>query len=425
MHVPLRIHNDELKAREAACQSQLSYMVNSSIPNNESPLDLTSNVFRLNKKYSLWDFQLKSTVEEALTLVEKSWMTCNTTTTKQLSKEHCELWGTSKPIQVPSNWMLHGYDKPIYTNVKYPFPVNPPLVPEQNPTGCYQLKFSLPSVWTLPDTKQDSTYSILFHGVESCVFVYLNGTFVGFSKDSRLPSEFDITSYLSKSNENMLHVIVPRFCDGSYLEDQDHWWMAGIHRPVEIIRRPKGADIMDYRVQADMDGSLYISVGLNHGTFSSSSTTMKEKKRTLTAQLFEDKQLGALAGKWKKGPEIWSQSQTILSSPSSCAKTSLSQYYFHGQIDPNQLDLWSAEQPHLYTLVLSIIEESGDNDEEHTISQVESCRVGFRSVQITDGVMCFNGKPLTICGINRHEHDPDYGKVVSIESMVNDIIILK
>mmetsp|Transcript_35096 Transcript_35096/g.74865 ORF Transcript_35096/g.74865 Transcript_35096/m.74865 type:complete len:189 (+) Transcript_35096:456-1022(+) len=156
-------------------------------------------------------------------------------------------------------------DDPIYTNRKYPYPCSPPYVPNENPTGLYRLEFSLPTDWT---SSSPSSFSIMFHGVESAFWVFVNGRFVGFSKDSRFPVEFDITDALaiersdqrSKAHGNQnfcvgdnsrpdheLLVLVARWSDGSSLEDQDHWWMAGIHRPVEILRRPRGANIFDLR----------------------------------------------------------------------------------------------------------------------------------------------------------------------------------
>jgi len=463
MHVSLRLHANEINARKAACRSDLVslnidslkenignsniHVENESISLSSKPEILTQNVWRLDLQYPKWDFQLKPTVEEALSLIDESWSCTsfkgNPNFTEKFkyaqllsnspsaytnnllpfeyvpSKQSKMLWKNSKPIPVPSNWMLHGYDKPIYTNARYPFPVIPPMVPKKNPTGCYRLAFTFPEIWKGNDVT-NASYSIIFHGVESALFVYLNGSFIGFSKDSRLPSEFDLTSFLADESKNVsgqfiLDVVVARFSDGSYLEDQDQWWMAGIHRQVEIVRRPQGADIIDYRVQADMDGHIFISTDIrdvNTTKGNLNKDSKKKKEILLTAKLYNDNQLDALSGSYQEGQEIWRSSQSI-------TQTKPRQCFLNGTIDKQVLQLWSAEKPNLYTLVLILTDGTG------RMLQVESCRVGFRSVEIYHGVLYFNGEPLTICGINRHEHDPDNGKIITIKSMVHDIKILK
>ena len=134
-------------------------------------------------------------------------------------------------IEVPSNWQLQGYDKPIYTNVKYPFPVDPPHVPTDNPTGCYSKAFRVPDEWLASDGR------VIFNGVNSAFYLVCNGQFVGYSQDSRLPAEFDLTD-LVQSGENRIAVMVLRWSDGSYLEDQDMWWLSGIFRSVELLHKP-------------------------------------------------------------------------------------------------------------------------------------------------------------------------------------------
>jgi beta-galactosidase/beta-glucuronidase len=148
-------------------------------------------------------------------------------------------------LPVPGNWMMHGYDKPFYTNVKMPFPPNPPFVPEDNPTGLYRHTFTIPDRWT------ERQIFISFNGVESAFYLWLNGQMVGYSQGSRLPAEFDLTPHV-QPGQNTLAVMVIRWSDGSYLEDQDHWWMAGIYRDVYLYATPK-AHIFDLFARTELD----------------------------------------------------------------------------------------------------------------------------------------------------------------------------
>jgi Glycosyl hydrolases family 2, sugar binding domain len=212
MHVITRLHSTEPAARRAAC---IPHLVARNTDNHKTttdkgtastPLPYTDNVWRLDDLQ--WMFCFKETAEEGLAVVTQN--------------QQQQDW---KEIKVPANWTLQGYDKPIYTNIKYPWPCQPPLVPHENPTGVYKLQFELPNTWKGNDTMSD--FAIVFHGVESAFYVYLNDQFVGFSKDSRLPAEFDVTPALRQTQTNTLQVVVMRWSDGSYVEDQDQWWMAG------------------------------------------------------------------------------------------------------------------------------------------------------------------------------------------------------
>ena len=149
-------------------------------------------------------------------------------------------------IEVPGNWTMQGYDKPIYTNVKMPIPTAPPFVPqEDNPTGLYQRTFNIPEDW------HERQIFVSFDGVESAFYLWVNGQKVGYSQGSRLPAEFDLTPYL-RPGENSMVVMVIRWSDGSYLEDQDHWWMAGIYRDVYLYATPK-VHISDVFVHTELD----------------------------------------------------------------------------------------------------------------------------------------------------------------------------
>jgi beta-galactosidase len=265
------------------------------------------------------------------------------------------------------------------------------------------------------DSEHPHQYSILLHGVESACVVFWNGRLVGYGKDSRLPSEFHIPNDILFDNDNeqtaTLHIVVPKFSDGSYLELQDHWKFGGIHRTVELVRRSCLADIMDYHVLADHHGNLQVSVSLRESQLLVA--------RTIRVRLFADEQLDA-AGTQQTlaSQEMWGATQTVQGE---------SVVDFYDKI-PHIMP-WTAETPNLYTLVIEQVEKRDDDDHSNII-QGESCRVGFRTVNIDrheqgGGIIKVNGKPITVCGINRHEHDPDHGKVVSLKRMMQDITTLK
>jgi beta-galactosidase len=269
----------------------------------------------------------------------------------------------------------------------------------------YKLTFDLPWQNGQQESQLDAAattdYTLLFHGVESACQVVLNGHVLGFSKDSRLPFEFDVTPYLRRT-QNRLYVVVIRWSDGSYVEDQDHWWMAGIHRSVELIRRVDGADILDYQVQADASGHLAINVDCRQRQ------PHQPPLRVVVLRLYDDEQLTA-DGDMKTGRCTYESAPLPVDEVHSRVQTAATFA---------NVKLWSAEVPHLYTLTIAFHVDGA-------VKQVESCRVGFRTVDIHNGRVHVNGKPITVCGMNRHEHDPDHGKVVSLERMKQDIVTLK
>ena len=336
---------------------------------------------------------------------------------------------------VPSNWTMQGNvdDWPIYTNVTYPFPNRPPYVPRKNPTGVYRLRFRVnkkneqliaSSGNNISSPNLIGRYTLLFHGVESCVMVYLNGHYVGMSKDSRLPSEFDVTDAIRTSTTNLLEVVVPRFCDGSYLEDQDHWWMAGIHRSIDLICSPQEVRVENFKVDANMYGDLNVTVELNGSCISQLSNNLSENSGdvsySLRCDVYNDLQKDVLQGGLIEGDLIWS-------------KTALHVYQevvlFQGSIQNPKL--WSADSPNLYTLVLSLVRNRHGSNSQEEVVQVESSRIGFRTVRIAHidshptPNMLVNGKKIVFCGVNRHEHCPDKGKVIALSQMFQDCCILK
>lgn len=297
-------------------------------------------------------------------------------------------------ITVPGNWQLQGHDKPIYTNVKYPFADTPPFVPQDNPTGVYRLSFDLPLSWS------GRNQAIIFDGVNSAFHLWCNGVWVGYSQDSRLPAEFDLTHCLI-TGANQLTVMVLRWSDGSYLEDQDMWWLSGIFRDV-TLRSKATVSIRDVTISTDLDACF------NHGQLNvSTSLNQLHNEHTVQVQLFDahlkpvTKALSVAFG------------QRIIDEKGAWAE--LSEHHITIQ-SPFK---WSAESPYLYRAVISLLNNQGE------LVDCEAYQVGFRVVEISAGQLKVNGQPLLIRGVNRHEHHPEKGHAVSRADMLEDIKLLK
>ncbi len=297
-------------------------------------------------------------------------------------------------IDVPGHWQLQGYDYPIYTNVKYPFPRQPPVVPDENPIGCYQRAFRLPLDWS---TEQQ--IRVIFAGVDSAFHLWCNDHWVGFSQDSRLPAEFDLTDYLVVG-ENLLSVLVLRFSDGSYLEGQDMWNLSGIYRSVALLAKPPSR-ITDLRVTAGLDasylhGQLDIQVDLEGAADCQVATTLYEfaASKPLLRQVHPigTRQID------EKGGYV---DRSLISIPVNAPKQ------------------WSAERPNLYRLTVSLLDADG------SLIESEACDVGFRKVEIIAGQLCINGQPLLIRGVNKHEHDPLTGHYENLENVARDLHLMK
>ena len=293
-------------------------------------------------------------------------------------------------IEVPSNWTMQGHDRPIYTNVQMPFEPNPPHVPEENPTGLYRRTFTLPEEW-------DNRRTIIcFDGVESAFYLWVNGQLVGYSQGSRLPAEFDLTDYV-RPGENTLAAMVIRWSDGSYLEDQDHWWMAGIYRDVSLYSVPD-IHITDVFARTELDETyenavLDVEVSVNLTT--------------------------AVAGYGMK-ISLWGDAGAVgdaIYAPITYDFNKMTRIRVRQPISTPKL--WSAETPHLYTLVVSLQNPTGDTI--HTVSH----KLGFRDVKIVGRELLVNGKAVLLKGVNRHEHDDRRGKTVTEASMLADIKLMK
>ena len=308
-------------------------------------------------------------------------------------------WDT---IPVPSNWQLQGYGVSLYTNVEYPFKKDPPRVmgepPERftnykhrNPVGSYRRSFQVPEDW------QRRTIYLQFDGVDSAFYVWVNGKKVGYSQDSRTPAIFDVTEYL-QAGDNSVAVEVYRYCDGSYLEDQDFWRLSGIFREVFLWSTAEQS-MRDYFVHVDLDDK-YQDADLSADIEVTNSST-KAVNSFVRAELFNDQ--GAVAAT--------TQSAEVEVAAAGSATFTL------GDTIGNPAK-WTAEYPNLYRLVLTLFVDG-------KAIEKQSCAVGFREVEIKDGLLHVNGKQVYLKGVNRHEHDPRTGHTVSTESMIRDIQRMK
>ncbi|MGJ8674439.1 MAG: beta-galactosidase [Pseudoalteromonas sp.] len=327
-----------------------------------------------------WDFKLIAKPED----VDDS-----------LISEYVDDW---KTIAVPSNWQLQGFDKPIYCNVKYPFAVNPPFVPTENPTGLYRTEFEI------EEAQLSQRNHIIFEGVNSAFHLWCNGQWVGYSQDSRLPSEFDLSAFLVPG-KNRISAMVIRWSDGSYLEDQDMWWLSGIFRDVVLLSKPQ-SQICDVFITPDLD-ACYRDASLSVKTVVQSYAGAAQlKAHSVSVQIFDG-----------DTPICDPQTQKT-NNKRVDEKGGWDDVVFH-HIDIKNPKKWSAETPYLYRCVVSL------HDEEGKIVDAEGYDIGFRKVEITNGQLLVNGKALLIRGVNRHEHHPENGHAVSEADMLADIKLMK
>src|SRR5215210_1781768 len=258
-------------------------------------------------------------------------------------------------LPVPSHWQLHGHDAPAYTNVAYPFPVEPPVVPDANPNGEYRRRFRLPPGWP------DGRALLRFGGADSHLRVWLNGTELGEASGSRLAHEFEAGDLLEREGDNVLGVRVMQWSPGSYLEDQDMWWLSGLFRSVDLLARPAGC-IGDLLVHADADGLLRVDCDV--------------PARIVVPELGIDAAAGETVG-------------------------------------ARSVEPWSAELPRLYA------------GEVRAEGETVPLRIGFRTVAIEDGELRVNGRRVLLRGVNRHEWDPDSGRALTEATMRRDVELMK
>ena len=294
-------------------------------------------------------------------------------------------------ISVPGNWQLQGYDIPYYTDAQLPFPPDDvPRVPvSDNPTGCFRRNFTVPSEW------QDRQVFITFEGVDSAFHVWLNGTEIGFSKDSRLPAEFNLSPYLLPGN-NLLAVRVYRWSDGTYLENQDMWRLSGIFRNVYLWSAP-AVHIRDFQINASLDD--HFRAGLLDLQTCICRYASEPVGLTLALRLYAPNR------------------ELVYSEKLSVPDSTNLELDSHWTL-PDVL-AWSDELPNLYTLLFDLQKQDGESLE------ILSVRVGFRKVDIRNGQLCLNGRAVLIKGVNRHEHDMLTGHAISTASMEQDIQLMK
>ncbi|MFB6150641.1 MAG: glycoside hydrolase family 2 TIM barrel-domain containing protein [Haloarculaceae archaeon] len=335
-------------------------------------------------------------------------------------------------LSVPGHWQTQGYGDPHYTNVEYPFPVDPPNVPDENPTGSYRRTFTVPESW------EGRRVVLRFEGVDSACRVWVNGERVGFSRGSRLPAEFDVTEHVSPG-ENTLAVRVRKWSAGSYLEDQDTWWLSGIFRDVSLYAAP-AVNVADLDVRTDPGESpaqfeatvdlRNAGPGLGRSEPGDAATgrveaTLLDPDGQVVATGNEgggngdgDDEPGSVEGASPGGTDGGLAGGATLA-PGEATTVTLS-----GTVaDP---DLWTAEAPNCYTLLVTVRDAGegtgGDNQASGTVYPQT---VGFRSVEIADGQLRVNGEPVTIRGVNRHDFHPDRGRAVSVETMRRDVELMK
>ena len=312
--------------------------------------------------------------------------------------DRIEGWDT---IPVPSCWEMHGYGFPNYTNVRYPFPVDPPRICRNNPVGSYYREFDLPAAW------RDRDVSLHFGGVYSAYYVWVNGEYVGYAEDSALPSEFDVTPFL-REGRNSVAVQVCKWSDGSYLEDADHWRMAGIYREVFLMAAPRVC-IRDFGVRTRMindytDARLQIRPSLRNDAGRDLTGW------TLGAELFDATGKSCLDTPWNLPAadivtEVYPQRDNV--------------YYPLMERLVRAPCRWTAETPYLYTLVLTL------RDAQGAVVESRSVRVGFREVEVRGEELLVNGVPVKLYGVNRHDHNARTGKTVSRADIEADIRLMK
>ena len=310
-------------------------------------------------------------------------------------------WDT---IKVPSNWQTEGYDYPKYTDTRLPW--EGVEIPElgvaptiYNPVGSYKRTFVTPENW------QNKETFVSFQGVESAFYLWVNGIFVGYSEDSYTPSEFNITKYLNPAGqENTISVQVYRWSDGSYLEDQDFIRLSGIFRDVFLYSKDKNASIFDFNYTTDLDDE-YKNAKINIETELRRYTSNANEGHKLSAILFD-----------ADGKEVFNQNLPI-SFNGNKAYTDIS-------VNVENPNLWSAESPYLYQLVLEL------KDKDGKIVETAGCNVGFREFEIINkgtnqSQILVNGQPIMFRGVNRHETIPETGRHITEESMRKDIELMK
>lgn len=297
-------------------------------------------------------------------------------------------------MEVPGHWQLKGYGHPHYTDLIYPFQVDPPRVPSDNPTGSYRREFFISDDW------EGLQVILRFEGVDSAFHIWVNGREVGYSKGSRLPSEFDISPLIHKG-KNSLSVRVYQWSDGSYIEDQDMWWLSGIFRDVSLIARPV-VHVEDLFVRTELDSQYKDAVMKLNITLENCSGNLADGYSMEIRLLDSDK---------------WSVIEPHITNGISIVNKSFKNYNI--EIDVKNPRKWTAETPYLYNLLVTL------KDQNQSVLEVIPCRVGFRMVEIRGENFLINGVPVMLKGVNRHDWHPDFGRAVPYSWMMEDVLLMK
>lgn len=295
-------------------------------------------------------------------------------------------------LTVPSNWELNGFGIPIYTNITYPHPKNPPFIGENNPVGTYRKTFAVPENWSERET------IIHFGSISGCAFIYVNGKKVGMTKASKTPAEFDITPFL-KSGTNVLAVQVFRWSDASYLEDQDFWRLSGIERNVYLYSMPKQS-IWDFFLKGDLTSNY------TDGLFSADVDIRRFAQQNISGGSV------TVSLQDKSGKIVFNKTQTFNGSAAAIETVK-----FNGTIK-NPLK-WNAEQPNLYDCIITLVNDKGKQ------VALTGAKIGFRKVEIKNAQLLINGVATYIHGVNRHEHDDVTGHTTTKALMLKDIRLMK
>lgn len=314
-------------------------------------------------------------------------------------------------IPVPSVWQMHGYDYHQYTNVRYPFAFDPPYVPKDNPCGAYVTDFDY-------DQNEDAPLAHLnFEGVDSCFYVWLNGRYVGYSQVSHSTSEFDITEFI-RNGSNRLCVLVLKWCDGSYLEDQDKFRMSGIFRDVYILKRPAGS-VFDYFIRTscdDIKNPTKADVIIDFTTFTGYASGAKPEAgvgKGVDSDINIEVTIldadGRICSSGCVKCEICVQGDANTNADE--GKTAASSSSITLSIDSPVL--WNAEKPYLYTVII------------RCAGEVITDRIGIREITIENKIVYINGMPIKFHGVNRHDSDPVTGFTISREQIIRDMSLMK
>lgn len=300
-------------------------------------------------------------------------------------------------LEVPGNWTMQGYGKPHYTNVQMPFPDDPPFVPDDNPTGIYTREFTIPREW------KGRRVVLHFGGAESVLYVYVNGREVGMSKDTRLPSEFDITDFVQAGRKNRVTAVVVKWSDATFVEDQDQWWMGGLHREVYLYSTAAiylrdvfavGGLENDYK---DGKLDLFVRVGFPRESEAGWQVEWELLDPKGKSVFRQPKQAEVPC----KGKYCWPFQETV----------------FEAKIP--RVAAWSAEIPNLYKLVIKLKNPAGK------VVEASALRMGFRSIEIQERNLLVNGRRIFIQGVNRHDHHDTKGKALDRATMKLDAVTMK